>query len=287
MSKPMLTIFTPTYNRAHTLERLYQSLCAQSVKDFEWLLVDDGSTDSTRDLVLSWMEQKIFSIRYIYQENSGKSQAHNEGVAKAKGKLFTCVDSDDYLTEDAVEKILHWWEQNEGIVGIVCGRGYSSQNPITLWNGEVERAKLIDAYRKYSLRGDTMLVYDTKVIQRYSFPYFKGEKFVPESYLYDQLDDEGELFITNEVIYIGEYLEDGYTKSMAKVIAKNPKGYEAYILQRLTRDRLLKYKIQDTIRYVAIKLCLKDQRLLKDSVYPLLTILTYPIGYFLYARRYK
>ena len=74
---------------------------------------------------------------------------------------------------------------------------------------------------------------------------------------------------------------------MAKVIAKNPKGYEAYILQRLIRDRLLKYKIQDTIRYVAIKLCLKDQRLLKDSVYPLLTILTYPIGYFLYARRYK
>ena len=101
----LLTVCTPTYNRAHTLPRLYESLVRQTSQDFEWLVVDDGSTDNTRELVDGWVAEGRIRIRYVYKENGGKPSAHNLGVRMAAGELFFCVDSDDYLTDNAVEVI--------------------------------------------------------------------------------------------------------------------------------------------------------------------------------------
>ena len=109
-----LTIFTPTYNRAHTLHLGYEALKKQTCKDFVWLIVDDGSTDNTRELVQGWMNhEKGFKIRYVYQENQGMHGAHNTAYRLIDTELNTCIDSDDYMPDDAVEKIVTFWEKNK------------------------------------------------------------------------------------------------------------------------------------------------------------------------------
>lgn len=107
MGNTLLTIFTPTYNRINELERLYSSLISQTDFRFEWLIVDDGSTDDTENMVVSWLDTSPFPIRYIKQPNSGKHVAHNLGATEASGEYFICVNSDDWLEPNAVETILH------------------------------------------------------------------------------------------------------------------------------------------------------------------------------------
>lgn len=119
---PILTIFTPAYNRAHTLPRTYESLCRQSCKDFIWLIVDDGSTDNTAALVQQWQSRDNgFEIQYIYKENGGMHTAHNAAYANIHTELNTCIDSDDMLADGAVEKILNKWAEvkDKGYAGLV------------------------------------------------------------------------------------------------------------------------------------------------------------------------
>ena len=287
----MITIFTPTYNRAYTLPRLYESLCRQTSKNFEWVVVDDGSADNTRKLISEWLEKSPFKINYIYQENQGKSAAHNVGVENAEGDLFTCVDSDDFLVDDAVESIEKFWKEKSDIIGIICGRGYDEKNSITKWQKVPEKINLKKAYSEKLLSGDTMLIYKTKIIKKYRFPKFKGEKFVPESFLYDQLDNEGKLFVLNKILYICEYLPDGYTASIRKLNALNPNGYRAYILQRISLEMKskgnFKNKIFDIIRLISINAILKNSTF-KDmrgfGVWRIFAVLLYPLGIFRYYR---
>lgn len=283
-----ITIFTPTYNRGYILGKLYESLCRQTCKKFEWLIVDDGSTDDTRTLVEGWILEGKIKIRYIYQVNAGKPSAHNTGVDHAKYQWFSCVDSDDYLTEDAIEKIMR---QTDGldveIIGLLNARIHPDGSSITSWKKGTLDASLCDAYRVYGLLGDTMLIYRTDIIRKHHFPRFDGEKFVPEAYLYDQLDQEGKLRIYAEPIYVCEYLEDGMTTSMKTVNRKNPRGYEVYIKQRLWLDDRLKDRFSDSIRYVAIKKVIKDGRMVRDAVYPVLTLFAWGPGTVLYYRDYR
>lgn len=270
-----ITIFTPTYNRAYCLLNLYQSLCKQTSQKFEWVVVDDGSTDDTRSLIEGWIEESKINIRYFWQENAGKAQAHNLGVKIAEKQLFTCVDSDDMLVAHAVEKILTMWDEHPDKIGIICtclGMDYS---PVTYWDCKVQYCTLYDAYRKYGLKGEAMLIYQTNIIKRYKFPLFKGEKFVTEAYLYDQLDQEGNMYVTKEALYMREYLPDGYTLNIRKVLQENPRGYQAYLIQRLKLDKKLKYKVIDTVPYIENKEVMKDHRLIRDSVYPVLTCILY------------
>lgn len=270
-----LTIFTPTYNRAYCLPVLYQSLCRQTCQEFEWVIVDDGSVDNTRILVEQWEKEGKICIRYFWQENSGKAQAHNRGVELAEGRLFTCVDSDDALDADGVERIIAIWNEHPDKIGIISPKKGMDGRTTTRWNGAVQYCTLYDAYRKYGLKGDAMLIYRTSVIRKYKFPVFHGEKFVKESYLYDRLDQEGVMYITKESFYRAEYLEDGYTLRMDSILRENPYGYQAYIMQRLKLDQKLKYKMIDTILYISSKRMVKNQRLLEDAVYPVLTCLLY------------
>ena len=120
MSEQKVTVFTPAYNRAYTLGRLYESLLKQTDKRFCWLIVDDGSTDQTEELVSNWIKENRIDIEYYKQENQGKPAAHNTGVELTKTELFTCVDSDDYLTDNAVGEILNAWERKtDGCIGIL------------------------------------------------------------------------------------------------------------------------------------------------------------------------
>jgi glycosyltransferase involved in cell wall biosynthesis len=107
----LLTVFTPTFNRAYCLEKCYKSLVNQTCYEFVWLIIDDGSTDQTKVLVEKWKKEEKVEINYIWQENQGMHGAHNTAYEQIDTELNVCIDSDDYMPEDAVEKIITFWEK--------------------------------------------------------------------------------------------------------------------------------------------------------------------------------
>ena len=236
MSKT-LTIFTPTYNRAYILPQLYNSLTEQNSNDFEWLIVDDGSSDNTEELVNKWIGENLIQIRYIKQENGGKMKAHNTGVQNTESELFFCVDSDDYIVDTAVETILNKWgslsiSEQESLAGMVAYKGVSTNVPIGYEFPEnIERDSLSGFYQK-GLSGDTSLIFRTEVIKNFPFPIIGNEKFITEAYVYDQIDQCYQLCAIPKVITVCEYREDGLTQNLLKVTLRNPCGYVAYNLQR-------------------------------------------------------
>ena len=278
-----LTVFTPTYNRKERIRTLYDSLRRQVCKEFVWLIVDDGSSDGTGEYIAKIRETAPFAIEYFFQTNSGKSSAHNKGVELTRTPLFTCVDSDDYLIPDCVGLIKEKWKyKGDCDVGILA---FCSQTKMPDTK-RVVRTTLKNAYDHLRLRGDTMLVYETRRIRRYRFPSFPGEKFVPENYLYDLLDQDGTLLLLPDVLYVAEYFPDGYTHCMSRVIKNNPFGYIAYIEQRLRFDKGLKNRFLDMIRYIAIL------RVVKKSVFSkqankALAFFAYPFGVLLYLKKYR
>lgn len=284
---PQLTIFTPTYNRKDLLNRLYISLQKQTSKSFVWIIVDDGSTDGTQDMVNQWEKTSDFEIKYLFQKNQGKSAAFNKGIDMTGTELFLCVDSDDYLSFDAVSRVLECWEYcKDDNIGILARREVT-RVPGDMVTGV--RTTMLDAYRVHHIKGDTMIVHKTEVLKKYKFPQFENEKFVPEAYLYDKLDQHGTLFFLNEVLYFGEYKDDGYTKNMVSVIKLNPLGYEAFIIQRLSLEKELRYLLADLIRYVAIEKVIGRRliQIFKSAPHIIPTIIAYPLGYMFYILRYK
>lgn len=284
-----LTIFTPSYNRKYTLPRLYESLLNQTDKRFEWLIVDDGSSDGTGEYIKELIKENKLSIRCEYQANAGKSQAHNKGVELTITELFVCVDSDDYLKENAVEEILKKWEDAAADnVGILSYRIHGDGTAITrIENTSIQEFTLRDGYSRYGLKGDTMLVFRTDIVKKYRFPKFEGEKFVPETYLYDLIDGNGTLMLLRKGLYVCDYLEDGYTKSSNKLLAQNPNGVLAYLDHRLQTETSFKDKLFDLIRYIAIAKCSDKKQIIKASHNPIWAILMYPFGVVMYLKRYK
>ncbi|MFQ6793627.1 MAG: glycosyltransferase family 2 protein [Thomasclavelia sp.] len=280
-----ITVFTPTYNRSYTLERLYHSLIVQTNKNFEWLIVDDGSTDETVEMIKKFINEKKISIRYCFQENLGKAMAHNCGIKMINTELFTCVDSDDYLTENAVDVILTTWNNITNAIGIVAKRIKPDGSELTIMKNGKIYSTLKEAYDSGNLSGDTFLVYKSSEIRKYQFPHFSGEKFIPEAYLYDKLDQIGKMYLLNEGLYISEYLEDGYTRNFDKVIAHNPNGYMVYLKQRLELDTDFKDRYLDIARIISILFVLKKRKLVNNHRF--ISLIAYPLGYFLYIKRFK
>lgn len=285
--KTRLTVFTPTYNRKYVLPELYQSLCRQTTKNFEWIIVDDGSSDGTEEMVRQWMMEGLVPISYYFQTNKGKMAAHNFGVQICNAELFTCVDSDDYLTDDAVEKILNCFSEKKDAIGILAKRGKNRTDPWTYWNGKIEYKTMYDAEHENKLRGDTMLIFKTELLKKHLFPVYDGEKFVPEAWLYDALSLEGKVYFMDEILYISDYLQDGYTAHIRKINAENPHGYLTFIQQRLKMDSGIKDRIADTVRYIAIKGCMNNEKIFYDAVYPFIALAVYPVGRMCYWRLYK
>lgn len=226
----MITVFTPTYNRAYIIDKLYKSLLDQTCKDFEWVVVDDGSTDNTEDYFNAILKNSNpFDITYVKQQNGGKHRAINHGVRLAKGEVFFIVDSDDYLLDNAIEKLIHWVKNLDNThkwAGVSGARGYSSNKPI---GGAYENAQFIDAKnterQKYNLFGDKAEAYFTDVLKRYPFPEFDGENFITEEVVWNAIARDGYyLRWYKDIIYICDYLEDGLTKSGNAIFLKNPKG---------------------------------------------------------------
>lgn len=231
-----VTVFTPTYNRAYILGDLYHSLQRQTCMDFEWLIVDDGSADDTKTLVASWQgEENPFPIRYVYQENGGKCRAINRGLKEADGRLFFTVDSDDYLTDDAIEKVIRWdgeLPKDGHFCGYVGNRGITpTQTPNRLFPGGYLDGTALDRYDQVD--GERAFVFYTEVHRKYLYPEFPGEKFLTEAVTWDLMAHDGyKMRFYNDIIWIWEYKDDGLTRAGYRVFLENPQGTGLFFRQK-------------------------------------------------------
>ncbi|MCR1839601.1 glycosyltransferase family 2 protein [Murimonas intestini] len=278
---PILTVFTPAYNRAHTLGRTYESLKKQDCKEFVWLIIDDGSADDTAELVRLWQqEENDFEIRYIYKENGGMHTAHNIAYENIDTELNVCIDSDDCMAEGAVRKIVDFWKENgselyAGIIGlddtldgVLIGKKFPSQKSITL-----------SGYYAGGGSGDKKLVYRTSVMKKYPpYPVFRGEKYISLGYKYLLCDQDYELLVLNEVLCDVEYQLDGSSFNMYKQYVDNPKGFAFMRKVDMLYDKTLQRKFITCVHYVSSSIFSKNKNFVKESPQKILTILAIPFG---------
>ena len=253
MSDIFFTVFTPTYNRAHTLKRLYESLLAQDYKDFEWLIVDDGSTDSTEELIAEFINQKKINIRYFKTANGGKPRAINYGVQKALGRYFIIMDSDDYLLSNSLELFNIWCKEidsDNSFIGVGGVKGFSETQyikgtpPDVNANGYIDCTNLERA--KYNLDADMVEAYKLDIFRQFPMPEWPGEKFAPEQIALNEIALAGyKIRWHKDIVYICEYLEGGLTKSGFDLLKKNPMGYA------MMYNHMLKYDISQFRKFKA------------------------------------
>lgn len=280
-----LTVFTPAYNRAHTLPRTYESLLAQDCKDFIWLIVDDGSSDNTADLVRAWQEKENgFEIRYIYKENGGMHTAHNIAYENIDTELNVCIDSDDCMAPGAVRKILAKWTEVRhlgyaGLIGLdsdlngeLVGKGFPDGMTATTLTG----------YYAAGGSGDKKLVYRTDVIKAYPpYPVFEGERYVALAYKYRLIDQDYKLAVIDEVLCNVEYQADGHSTGMWKEYVRSPRGFAFWRKVCMQYPESKKRLVVDCLHYVAESLIARDSRFVTKSPRKLLTIAILPAGWIL------
>jgi glycosyltransferase involved in cell wall biosynthesis len=248
----VITILTATYNRYTTLPRLLKSLREQSSKEFEWVLIDDGSSDETQNFVNELKETNLgFGLTAVRQNNAGKHAAINSGVVAAKGNWIFIVDSDDALLPDAVETVLaSVTAATSNTVGLCYRKAYFSGE---LLGNEIKTAEpsLISTPTEAGkfFKGDLAYIFRTEVMSKFPFPIFEAEKFVPELYIWNKIGDVGDvIFFTRKVIYLCDYLEDGYSRNFSRHLRANPKGFFIYYWSQFLREKTLFYKSKNLIR---------------------------------------
>lgn len=224
----LITVFTATYNREVLLPILYASLKAQTNRNFEWVVVDDGSTDNTAKLIKKMQNEASFDIRYHRQANQGKHIAINKGVSLAKGNSFFIVDSDDRLPEDSLSIIQSKFitiKDNDTIAGVVGLKCFFNKKVVGSSHFKKEIVCDIFDYRYvHKVLGDRAEVFKTEVLKKYPFPKFEEEKFIPESIIWNRIGQEYKMLFFNENVYECEYLEDGLSAQSIHLRSKYPKG---------------------------------------------------------------
>ena len=244
----LISVITPTYNRAYILGKCYESLVRQTSNAFEWVVVDDGSTDNTQELVQSFIEENKIKIKYIKQENGGKHVAHNTAVLNSQGELVVCLDSDDVLTENAVERAIAFWQENAQPhnTGILAKRGdMVDRKPIcSELPAGVGESTLFDLSNKYGFEGDTILYFRRELLEKNLFKSFEGERFIPETNMYIEIDKSGTLLLLDEVLYLCEYLPDGLTAKYHQLLCKNPNGTADTYYKQMCMAKNFKTKLK-------------------------------------------
>lgn len=256
----LVTVLTPTYNREYIIKKLYESLLKQTDRNFEWIVVDDGSMDDTEKMFLKNLEDKKISLKYIKKENGGKHTAINRGLENAKGEIVIIVDSDDYLTENAIQRIREESKKilnKEEFAGISFRRIRISDKKIignSLLKDEYIDTNSIDYRYKYKVNGDLAECFKLKVLKEFLFPIYDGEKFVPEALVWNRIANNYKMrFFNNEGIYMCEYLPDGYSQQFNQLRKKNPKAYKQYYKEEICNLKIpLKRKIECIVRILQI-----------------------------------
>ena len=291
MKTPFFTVFTPTYNRAHTLHRVYDSLIVQTFRNFEWIIVDDGSKDNTGELVKSWQRNAPFQIRYIYQENQGKHIAINIGVKEAKGELFLIFDSDDSCVPESLECFRFYWgkipEEEKKYYSTISALCMDLNGKVI---GEEYPAEIVDAdsvWRQIMLRssGDRWGANRTDVLKNFPFPEISGEKFIPEGIVWNRMSQLYKARFINKKLLIHEYREDGLTKSSIKIRADSPNGARLYYKELSDLDIPIGQKAKAFVNYIrfSFHFGFPLSRIVRESGAPYPVFLLLIVGYLMFC----
>lgn len=278
-----LTVFTPTYNRVHLLPRLYESLCRQSSQDFLWLIIDDGSVDGTEELVEGWIAENKIQIHYHFKENGGMHTGHNAAYKLIETKLNVCIDSDDFMPDNAVEKILERWSRADknkfsGMVGLDTyknGKIIGKEFPVDFQIGSYN-----DIYYKRKITGDKKFVLVTEEVKKYPlYPEYENERLVPLGILYIMMGDNKPFLLSNDVFCVVEYQAEGSSKTILKQYFQSPKGFMHARKIRLKYRSNTIDKLKNILHLSTTAYILGDFTTpLKDNKYCFLTLLFYPLG---------
>lgn len=293
MNSIKLSIFTPTYNRAHKLKRLYESLKKQTYKEFTWIIVDDGSTDFTKELVDSWIKDDFISIKYFYQKNSGKQRAYNYGIEKSEGDLFICIDSDDIYVSNAFEVISGVWKsienKNDFIAISYLSKDFDGNLIGTKFPESISREYHFIMHNYFGVKGDKGMAFNLTKLKMFRFPVFKGEKFTTEALLYNRLSLKYKTIYLNDCLEVKEYLNGGLSDKYLSLLINNPLAaalyYNEFRFHNLNFKLNLKSRIYELRFKFHSRMCvLKKNNLSKDTF---LDLLLCPLAYCLYLKDIK
>lgn len=236
-----ISILTATYNRANLLSKLYESIVNNLIDgvEVEWLIMDDGSIDKTKEVVQKFIEENKLEIKYFFQENQGKMQAINNLVEAVQGDLIIECDSDDYFTNDAFEIIKNEYEKNieqfQKFYGL-CFLKYDQTGKNMGNNFKNEITTMFDLYFKEGEDGEKALVFNSKIRKQFKYELENGERFVTEARMFHKMDEKYKMCCTNKPIMICEYQNEGYTRNINKQFTENPYGYFKYFQEILQKD---------------------------------------------------
>ena len=296
---PSLTVFTPSYNRAHTIWRTYESLCRQTCKDFEWLVIDDGSSDNTRELVRSWNEgvrdindnafeghcTSGFKIRYIWKENGGLYTGYNIAYANTDTELCVCIDSDDWMPDDAVEKILQCWREkgSDRFAGIIGLDFDTDGNPLDgYFPDDMTETYFLDLYIKGIHKADTKEVMRTELMKQVSPQVgFVGEKNFNPAYMLLQVCDDYPLIVLNENLCIVEYQQDdSMSRGIYRQYMNSPRSFAKFRMleMELKRNTPL-HRYRAAIHYVSSCIIAKDGNWFNKAPRKILVLAALPLGW--------
>lgn len=253
--QPLITVFTPIYNRARLIKELYDSLCLQTFNEFEWIIVDDGSTDNIKGVIEEYCMENKINIRYYRQANGGKHRAINHGVRKAVGELFLILDSDDILPKNSLENISRCYKDIEndssfaGICGLMAHRNGELISKIPALKKEYIDDNEINFRYKYNITGDLCEVFKTSVMKEFPFPEFDKEKFCPEQLVWFRIARKYKLHLIPIIIYYRDYLDGGLTSKIVRIRKENPKGTLMTYAEMLSLDIPFMDKIKAFLNY--------------------------------------
>ena len=285
MAEKTLTVFTPTFNRRGLLTRCYESMCRQTNKDFVWMIVDDGSTDDTKKFADEWKKNSDLEIRYIYKDNGGLHTAYNVAIENIDTELCVCIDSDDFMPDNAVELILNFWDkygsdEYAGIVGLdfnldgkVIGDPLPNQKTVNLIDLFIGKYHIVNGDRTNVIRTE---LYKTVAPMK----VFPNEKNFNPHYMHLQISDNYDFLVLNENLRFVDYQSDGMTNSMLKQYKSSPNSFaEIRKLYLSFSGTSLKFKIKHSIHLVSS--CILAHKLsfaFDESPYPIISALVLPLG---------
>lgn len=258
----LLTVFTPTFNRAHTIARTFNSLIQQTFKDFEWLIVDDGSTDSTEKVVEGFIESSDLNIRYIKKENGGKHTAYNLALEQAVGELFFVVDSDDWLPDNSLSDIAALSEKimDDDSVGGVIALKTTPDGAVI--GKKFRQENCFATFRQLELTGqggERSIVFKTKIARKFPFPVIRGERFITENVVYDRYNPDYRFIISNCCLTTCEYQADGLSSNPRKLMVSTPGGYYLYYRYRIDMAVSIVERVGYILRYNVFRHLYKGQ----------------------------
>lgn len=277
-----LTIITTTYNRAYCIGQVYESLKRQDCDDFCWLVIDDGSTDNTREVIEGFIAEGKVEIEYIYQENKGMTGARNTAYNACHTELNTIIDSDDWLADGAVHRIIDFWNANkrDDLAGIMALDVNPAGEVIgTLIPGGIKETTVMEAFGRYKVKGDKKLVYRSDLSCLYPYPELPGENFFPPSYKFFQIDQTHKLLVLNEGICVVDYNADSMSFDKIAQYKRCPQSFAEYYNVAMKCYPYIGKRLKNAIMYIALSRLGGRSCIISTSTRKLLTFFMSPIGY--------